>query len=269
MIIYSMQCFNNRIKEKFSEKKNLKIITGLNNFNLHDIVKLVNTAEMVNATYLDVSANPFVVREVKKYVKLPLCVSSISLHDLYACALEGADILEIGNYDYFYQNRLFLSKKHIFNLANEARRIFPSLDLCVTIPYTLSLEEQIHLGRNLENIGVQILQTESLKPRLDIKVISLTDFITMAFPVLSSTYAISKSVSIPVIAASGMNCVTASLAMLYGASGIGIGTSLMSYSSALSRFAYLKEVHSSIQANKIISFYNTISCLQPYNNLLS
>ena len=205
---------------------------------------------------------------MKKNTKLPLCVSSISLHDFYKCALEGVDILEIGNYDYFYQNRLFLSKKHIFSLANEARRIFPSLDICVTIPYTLSLEEQIQLALNLENIGVQILQTEGLKPRSEFQNNSLTEFINMVFPVLSSTYAISKSVSIPVIAASGINCLIASLALLYGASGVGIGTSLISYTGVLSRYIYLKQVTRSIQANRIMSPYNTLSCMQFYTNLL-
>ena len=229
---------------------------------------MVSLSDTVNATYLDISANPLVVREVKKYTSLPLCVSSISLHDFYKCALEGVDVLEIGNYDFFYQNRLFLSKEHILSLANEVRRVFPDLDICVTIPYTLSLEEQIQLGLNLESIGVQILQTESLKSKLELQNFSLTESIMMAFPVLSSTYAISKSVNIPVIAASGINCVTGSLALLYGASGIGIGASLMSYHSLSSRYIYLKQINSSVQANKIASFDNVISCMRPDNKLL-
>lgn len=56
----------------------------------------------------------------------------------------------------------------------------------------------------------------------------------VSFPLLSSTYAISKSLNVLVIAASGINCVAASLALLYGVSGIGIGMSLMSYDSASS-----------------------------------
>eukprot|EP00171_Calliarthron_tuberculosum_P000260 IDg260t1 len=41
-------------------------------------------------------------------------------------------------------------------------------------------------------------------------------------PVLSSTYAISKAVSIPVIASSGVESILSSLALLYGASGVGV-----------------------------------------------
>lgn len=161
-----------------------------------------------------------------------------------------------------------MSKKHITNLAIEARRIFPSLDICVTIPYTLSLEEQIQLGLELEDIGIQILQTESLKLKSEVENSSLTELTNMSFPVLSATYAISKVVSLPIIAASGMNCLTASLAILYGASGVGIGTSLMNYRNILSRYFYLKELNNSMQANKIVSFDNMISSMQPYSNLV-
>lgn len=53
------------VLKKSSQKKNLKIITGLNNFNLSNIINVVSLSETVNATYLDVSASLLVVREVK------------------------------------------------------------------------------------------------------------------------------------------------------------------------------------------------------------
>ena len=230
---------------------------------------MVNIADIAGATYLDVAADSFVIKEVKRNTVLPLCVSSISLHDLYVAATEGVDLLEIGNYDFFYQQGLFLSHTHILNLAQEATKLFPGLDICVTIPYTLSLSEQIQLACQLESIGVKILQTESLKIKSKSTYCSLTELIGVAIPVLSSTYAISQAVNVPIIAASGMNCLLASLAMLYGASGVAIGTSLADCSSSLLKFAYLKETMASIQASKVMSPSNTISSIYTSSGLLA
>lgn len=224
---------------------------------------------MAGATYLDISANPEVVKQVKKQTNLSLCVSSISVHDFYRCALQGVDVLEIGNYDFFYYNRLFLSQEHILNLAIEVRRLFPCLDICVTIPYSLSLDEQIQLSCRLEDIGIQILQTESLKLRLDGANSSLTTLLNIVLPVLSSTYAISKAVSIPIVAASGMNSVTALLAMLYGASGIGLGSSVMYYQKMLSRYIYIKEVIRSIQEGPITSSSNMVNSMISHDKILT
>lgn len=56
--------------------------------------------------------------------------------------------------------------------------------------------------------------------------------------------------------------------MLYGVSGVAIGTSVINYSNMLSRYIYIKEVNNSMQANKIISSYSIMSCVQDCNNLV-
>ena len=263
-----MKVSSNLIKKKFLEKKNLKIITGLNNFNLNDITKIVHSANLAQATYLDIAANPLILREVRKQTSLPICVSSISINDLYKCAVEGVDLIEIGNYDFFYQQRCFLSKQHILHLAKKTRNFFPSLDLCVTIPYILSLEEQIDLACQLEDIGVQILQTESLKLKVKNNIISLTELINLSMPVLSTTYALSKVVDIPIIASSGMNIVTASLATSYGASAIGMGYSVSNCNNKFSKYCYIKEVINSMMIKNKNSGYNRIKLMSSYNNTL-
>lgn len=234
-------------------KKNLKIITGLNNFSVDQIIEIVNAADIAGVTYLDIAANPRIVKEVKKHTNLPICVSSISLKDLYYSAIAGADLIEIGNYDFFYQQGIFLSRQHILSLARNALNLFPGFDICVTIPYTLSLNDQIDLSCQLENLGVQILQTESLKIKSEIENLNLTQLINMASPVLSSTYAISKVVKVPVIAASGINYILASLAMLYGASGIGLSTSIINCYKSCDKFNYMKEIMKSLEVNNKIN----------------
>ncbi len=208
------------------------------------------------------------LREVRNNTLLPICVSSISINDFYKCAVEGVDLIEIGNYDVFYQNRVFLSKQHILHLAKETRRIFPLLDICVTIPYILSLQEQIDLACQLEHIGIQILQTESLKLKVSCETISLTELINFSIPVLSTTYAISKAVNIPLIASSGMNIMTATLATNYGASGVGMGYSINSCYNRLSRYNYIKEVINSMIVKENSSRSNKITLMASYNNIL-
>lgn len=205
---------------------------------------------------------------MKKNTDLPLCVSSISLNDLYCSALAGVDLLEIGNYDFFYQQGIFLSKEQILNLAKEAINVFPGLDICVTIPYTLSLDEQIKLSYQLEDAGIPILQTESLKIKSKSKYSSLTELINTATPVLSSTYAISKVVKIPVIAASGVNSIVTSLAVLYGASGVGVGTSITNCQMSLFKCNGIKQIINAMYAYKKFSSVNFFSLIQNYSNLL-
>lgn len=223
---------------------------------------------MASATYLDICANPCVVKEVSRYTSIPLCISSISLNDFYSCTSARVQVFEIGNYDFYYKHRVFLSKSDILSLVVDMKRIFPNFDICVTIPYSLSLFEQIELARSLETIGIQILQTESIKLHLKLKNISLTQLINLSFPVLSSTYVISKAVKIPVLAASGMNYITASLARLYGAKGIGVGSSINQYCGYSAKYVYLKEVIESLKFFKVIISKSKISSMQVCRNFL-
>ena len=213
---------------------------------------------------MDITADVGILKEVKQYTNLPVCVSSISLLDLYHCATEGVDLIEIGNYDYFYSNNIQLSPQQIFNLAVESRKLFSGLSICVTVPGFLSLKDQILLSKSLEDIGIQQIQTESIKPRSFSYDLSLSNLIDRALPVLSSTYAISSSVNIPVVASSGINSILASLAILYGASGVGVSTAINNYSSLLMKSIYIQELYTSMNSHKILSSNNFMSSI--YNS---
>nr|YP_010728833.1 hypothetical protein P6G75_pgp070 [Lithothamnion corallioides]WEA77117.1 hypothetical protein [Lithothamnion corallioides] len=249
-------------------KKNLKIITGIDNFNVDQVVEIAKAADIAGATYIDVAANPIIVREVRKATNLPVCISSISLQDLYSAALEGIDVVEIGNYDYLYDNEIVFSRKQIVSLAQEAIKLFPNIDICVTIPHTLLLNDQIYLSCQLEQLGIKILQTEGINIKSPIKSSSLTEFMSKAYSSLSANYAISQAVKIPVIASSGMNLVSASLAILYGASGVGIATSVKDCINIYAKSIYIQELMNSMKKNKTISPSYYLSSIQNVNNLV-
>ena len=142
------------------------------------------------------------------------------------------------------------------------------LDICVTIPYSLSAIEQIQLTSILEDIGIQILQTESLKLRLDLNKISLTELLNLSFPVLSFTYIISKAVKLLIIASSGMNSIVSSLAVLYSVSGIGVGSLVANCSNLLSKYRYIKESIYSLRGVNMKSCISIASSMQVCNSIL-
>nr|YP_009296031.1 hypothetical protein Schiz_083 [Schizymenia dubyi]AOM64966.1 hypothetical protein Schiz_083 [Schizymenia dubyi] len=250
-----MSPFNNQgnlyLYEQMSNKKIIKIITGLNNFNIHRIIKVVKTAELGGATYIDIAANPKIVFFIKSITFLPICVSSIDPSELYNCFLAGANIFEIGNFDAFYDKKILFSKDHIIYLAKKTRELIKESLLCVTIPCSLPIHEQIELAIDLEKIGINLLQTEGLTSKsqsLDSYNPYLLSSIQKASLTLSSTYAISQFVNIPIITSSGISNLSAPLAIYYGASGVGLASALTKYDSISSMANYIKETAYSVSS---------------------
>lgn len=254
-----MNSFNTKFRQKFQEKQVVKIITGLNNFKITSIIKKVKAAEIGGATYIDIAANPEIVRLVKSITNLPICVSSIDPLELYNCYLAGADIIEIGNFDVFYNKKINFSTIQIKNLAQEVFSLLPTdLNICVTIPHTLLLYEQIKLGQELQEIGINLLQTEGISTSIrDYNYNSSQIFtsINKASAALSSSYAIANSLDMPIIASSGINSLSASIAAYYGASAIGIGSSINLYISIHKQAQYINEI------------VNSISCQNKYTSI--
>lgn len=245
-----------QIKEACNNKKILKVIIGLDNFNLEDTVCKVQSAERAGATYVDIAANVQILKEIKCITSIPVCVSSINIDELIACSAEGADILEVGNFDIFYAKGLRFSKNQVFNLAKDLRTKLPEACICVTIPHKLSLDEQISLAKQLEDIRIDLIQTEGYSSQNYHSDNNLVHTISNASASLSSTYAFSKYISIPIISSSGMNPLTAPIAISYGASGVGIGSFFNSSSSSFLRSKNIGSVVYSIH-NSLLLNYDT------------
>ena len=132
-------------------------------------------------------------------------------------------MIEIGNFDAFYQQGMTFTSDHVLKMAEETRRLFPGLVLSVTIPHTLPLDEQIALAIALEEKGVDVIQTEG-KLSANAASMGIQELIEVAAPSLASAYAFSRVVEVPVMCSSGLTEVTAALALQMGASGVGIGS---------------------------------------------
>ena len=207
--------------------------------------RLVKAAELAGATYVDICAQPTLISYLKSKYSIPICVSITNLNLLDDIIDAGADIIELGNFDVLYSQGFYISAQEVYNMSSQIREKYPDVALCVTIPHTLSLEDQIKLAKDLELIGVDLLQTEGKQAPKYGK--TLVYNISRALSTLTTTYVLSKIVSIPIITASNLSELTCAMAIYYGASGVGVGRSIM------------KEKSTGLMVNKIQLLKNSLA----------
>lgn len=245
-----MNLFNTKLLIPFKSKKVFKVICGLSNSNINQVINIAKAAELANINYIDLVANTKIVSIVKKNTNLPICVSSIDPIELYNCILVGADLVEIGNFDSFYKKNILFSPFQILKLAQETRRLIKDKEICVTIPYTLKLSDQVSLAKQLEVIGINIIQTEGCniydKNFHNCKNNQIIKSAITASYSLSSTYAIANAVNIPVITSSGLDSISSSIALHCGASAIGIGSNIIKQRKIYEMYLYINEIYHSM-----------------------
>nr|YP_010850782.1 hypothetical protein Ycf23 [Lophurella mutabilis]WGH13548.1 hypothetical protein Ycf23 [Lophurella mutabilis] len=263
LIILFMNLSNIQLYNSFKSKKVIKVITGIENTNIYQVAQIAQAANLANVTYLDVIANTKIVKFLKSFSSLPLCISSIDPIDIYNCVLAGADLVEVGNYDSFYNRGIYINSFQLIKLVEEIKYLIGDIDMCVTVPYHLNINEQIKLAKDLKNLGVNILQTEGVFINNISKSVSrLTNSLSSS---LISTYFLSKYVDIPVITASGITSLFASMPIKYGASGIGIGSAIKYNDNIIDMVNAITEVKSSIYINSLDS-YNDFNKTKVYLN---
>jgi len=211
------------VLKPFVDGKAFKVISGLNNFDAELVRNVVSAAYKGGASHVDIACDPQLVSIAKASGNLPVCVSSIKPLDFVAAVKAGADMVEIGNFDGFYDKGIKFTSEDVISMTKETRRLLPDIPLSVTIPHTLSLAEQVTLAKQLQECGADIIQTEG-KMSVHSENMGVLELIEKAAPTIASTYALSRAVTIPVMCSSGLTDVTAPLAIAAGARGIGIGS---------------------------------------------
>lgn len=263
-----MNLFHSELSRLFKSKKIIKVISGLNNINIHQIIRIVKSAELSGASYIDIIANPQVVCIIKSMTSLPICVSSIDPVQLYNCVLAGADLVEIGNFDNFYQKSMNFSSNQVLKLAEYTRLLIQDKDICVTIPYNLSLLDQIDLAKKLEKLDINIIQTEgflsknNISSKLNFSNDSILHSATKASEALTSTYVLSQYINLPVISSSGIDYISSSVAIFCGASGIGISSAIKYKKTIYNMVNYLNQVLYTIQIQNDFNNYDIDQLLQ-------
>ena len=224
-------------KRALEEKRAVKIIAGIDNFDSDKVKKVVTAAETAGASAVDICADPEIVAMVREMTSLPIFVSSIIPEELAHAVALGADAIELGNFDALYKKGCAFTSAQVLNLAKRTMELVSDSDVffCVTIPGELEIGEQISLARELETIGVDLIQTEghfSAEPSNGAR-----GLVERAELTISNTIELSRNIDLPIMTATGINPTTASLAFAAGASAIGCGSCVNKLDSEISMIA--------------------------------
>jgi len=219
------------MKEKIFEKKNfLKIIAGIENTKLVQILRIAKIASLYKSEALDICDNLEIIERVRdllssepdNYTKL--FVSSLEAKKLIKAEQAGADYLELGNYDHLYQKKIQISTAEIIKQSKELlEQITDPQKICITIPGYLSVNKQAELTQKLIDLGIKIFQTEG-GTISEAKSSGAIGLIEKAKVTLANTIELRKSFpEICIITAGGLSSLTVPLAIAAGASGVGVG----------------------------------------------
>ena len=86
-------------KDHLSAKRAVKVIAGIDNFDIDNVKKVVKAAEVSGASAVDICADEHIVSEIRNMTEMPLFVSSIVPSELARAVELGADAIELGNFD--------------------------------------------------------------------------------------------------------------------------------------------------------------------------
>ncbi len=232
----------------FSRGCALKIISGIQNFDAQNVQMVVRAAELGGATFVDIAADATLIALAKANSSLPVCVSAVEPAQLLAAVENGADLVEIGNYDRFYAQGKTFSAAEVLEITRQTRALLPNTALSVTVPHTLPLDQQVSLAEQLVAIGADIIQTEGSTSAAPIHS-GVLGLIEKAAPTLAAAHAISRAVDVPVLCASGLTDVTAPMAIAAGASGVGVGSAVNQLTDIVAMIAVVRSLHEALTAN--------------------
>lgn len=223
----------------FANRRVLKVISGLNNFDRDRVAATIKAAELGGATFVDIAADADLVQMAKNLINLPVCVSAVEPEKFVLAVNAGADLIEIGNFDSFYAQGRKFTAEEVLALTHQTRALLPEITLSVTVPHILELDQQVHLAEELVKAGADIIQTEggtSSQPTHP----GTLGLIEKAAPTLAAAYEISRAVCVPVLCASGISSVTAPLAIASGAAGVGVGSAINQLNSEVAMIAAVR-----------------------------
>lgn len=230
-------------KKHLNEKRAVKIIAGIDNFDVKNIKKVVIAADKAGASAIDISANEEVFEVARQLTNLPLFVSSIIPEELAQAVKMGADAIELGNFDALYKKGVKMGAEEVLELAENTLELIKDTEtfFCVTVPGHISVADQVDLARKLEELGIDLIQTEGAAIA-DAKSEGARGLIETAQVSIANTIEISRNVEIPVMTASGITTTTAALAFAAGASAIGVGSCINKLDSELAMIAVAKNL---------------------------
>jgi 2-keto-3-deoxy-6-phosphogluconate aldolase len=230
-------------KQHLNEKRAVKVIAGIDNFDVENVKKVVAAATQAGASAIDISASEEILTAARELTELPLFVSSVIPEELASAVANGADAIELGNFDALYKKGIKMGADEILELARRTMSLINKSEVffCVTVPGHISVAEQIDLARKLEELGVDMLQTEG-SAIADVKSEGARGLMETAEVSIANTIELVRNVDIPVMTASGITPTTAAFAFAAGASAIGVGSCINKVESSIAMVAVARSL---------------------------
>ena len=213
------------LRTALAEKRALKVIAGLTNFDAASVERISRAAGLGGADLIDVACDAELVQLAASVSGLPICVSAVDPELFPAAVAAGAAMVEIGNYDAFYPLGRIFDAAEVLSITRRTRELLPEVVLSVTVPHVLPLDQQEQLAADLVAAGADIIQTEGGTSAKPFSAGSL-GLIEKAAPTLAAAHSISRAVAVPVLCASGLSSVTVPMAIASGAAGVGVGSAV-------------------------------------------
>ena len=241
-------------KRHLKEKRAVKIICGINNFDLTSVASVCRAAQIGLASAVDVAADENVIKTAKENTKLSVFVSSTQPFSLKKAVKWGADAIEVGNFDALYAEGVNFGADEVYETALETITLTKNDNIftCVTVPGCISIEEQVKLAKKLELLGVDLIQTEGVKPMKARKDSSSSELLSIAHMTIANTMEIARNVAVPVMTSSGITPHTAPLAFAAGASAVGVGSAVNKLKTQIAMAQTVRELVGEIAYKKVI-----------------
>ena len=240
-------------RKHLREKRAVKIIAGINNYDLDNVAKVCRAAQKAHASAVDIACDKDVYETARKNTKLPVFVSSIHPFELLNAVKWGADAIEIGNFDALYKQGETFSAEEVYDIVLETMSLTESYEpfICVTIPGNIDISEQIELAKKLEILGVDLIQTEGLKTSSNSTNPS-AHLVSYAEATISNTLELIQHTSLPIMTASGITAKTAPLAFAAGANAVGVGSAVNKLDSEVAMCATIMAIVGSVAGRNSI-----------------
>ncbi len=217
-----------KVQNELNKRSLLKVISGLNNFDIESVKMISKAALLGGADIVDLACQPHLVEAALEISSIPICVSAVKPYLFIDAVKAGAIFVEIGNFDSFYEQGIIFTAKQVLDLTKETKDLLPNIPMSVTVPHTLSLDKQVELALHLVKEGADIIQTEGGKSSHPYSS-GIQGLLEKSIPTLAATYAIKQefvrnSINNPIMSASGLSEISCPLAISAGASAVGVGS---------------------------------------------
>lgn len=238
-------------QRRLAERQAIKVIAGISNFDEDRVGRLVRAADQVSGLgAVDVAAQENVVRLARDNTRLFVFASCIDPENLANTLDWGADGVELGNYDALYEKGIFLDAAEVLDRSRQLMARLEGRDplVSITVPGHLDTASQVNLARELEALGVDLIQTEGATRRLSreksVQPLGAAEKFEIT---LANTQALSRATRLPVMTATGITPENVAMAFVRGAWAVGVGSAVNRLSTETDMVLALTRLVSSAQ----------------------